>query len=158
MVTSLPAPRGTGTVHPHDTRMARIARRVLERDRYACWICGHGEMTATGRPGYAAADGIDHVVPAAECEVRGISLWDGNNMRAAHSKRQCPVCAQAAAALGNTTPGNRAGYCNAMRGSLSIQAARLKIAKRTGLEIVGLDASAYEGNRPAGQRGERSWD
>ena len=33
----------------------------------------------------------------------------------------------AAAALGNTTPGNRAGLCNAMRGNSSIDAVRLKI-------------------------------
>jgi hypothetical protein len=152
----LPA-RGTATRHPDDPKFRRIKAYVLAQYRGAngrtpCFICGHGDG-----PGETPADGIDHLVPVSECEARGISPWASGNMRPAHTKVPCRVCAEAAAALGNTEPGNRAGYCNALRGNSSIDAARLKIARRTGLVIMGVSAE----DRPGAARhsaGERSWD
>jgi hypothetical protein len=122
---------GRGTVHPHDTKMARVRAYVLARDadpitrQVICGICGHG-----------GSDGVDHIIPASECEMRGISLWNTNNLRAAHSKVPCPTCSVAA---------RRQIFCNALRGSLSTPAARLKISKLTGLRIVEVDASKHGG-------------
>lgn len=130
----LPAARGTGTVHPSGHMMNRIRKFVLARDRYTCHLCGC--------PG---ADGIDHLVPAAECEARGISLMNADNMRAAHSRRACPSCSAEA---------GRPVYCNSLRGNLSVPAARLKLSKILGRPVMGTDATARTG-KPA--TGEREW-
>lgn len=126
---------GRGTVHPGDSKMGRIRKWVLARDRYMCGICGH-----------AQADGVDHIVPAAECEARAISLWDSGNLRAAHSKVPCPTCSAAA--------GKRI-YCNALRSNLSTEAARLKLSKLTGARVVDVDAAQRAG-KPK-DVGERPW-
>lgn len=129
---------GRSTFHPHDTKMARVRSYVMARDTdpvtrlVMCGICGHG----------GGVDGVDHIVPASECESRGISLWNTNNLRAAHSKVACPTCSLAA---------KRQIFCNSLRGALSTPAARLKISKLTSLRIVDVDASKHGGKlaRPA---------
>jgi len=135
---------GRETVHPNDPVMKRVRAWVIRRDRGMCGICGH--------PG---SDGVDHVVPLSECEVRGISPWQPGNLQAAHSKRPCQVCQDAALANG----GQRAGYCNALRGSLSLDAARLKIARRTNLVVMGVrpDRPPATPGRAGAEQGEREW-
>lgn len=129
---------GRSTIHPNDRKMVRVRSYVMARDTdpvtrlVMCGICGHS----------GGVDGVDHIVPASECESRGISLWATDNLRAAHSKVPCPTCSVAA---------NRQIFCNALRGALSTPAARLKISKLTGLRIVEVDASKHGGKlaRPA---------
>lgn len=145
MPANLPSPRGKTTVHPSDPMMNRVRAWVVAQSGGFCWLCGHGPHD--GRNGTPRL-GIDHVVPLAECEVRGISPYQTSNLRAAHTRQPCPVCQAAAAALGN-----KAGFCNSMRGAKSPEAARLLIARRTGLVILG--------TRPDGPgspvNGERAW-
>jgi len=150
-VARLPAPRGNVSVHPNDAMMKRVKPQVMRAQGYVCWLCGHGP--AEGAP----ADGLDHVVPFSECEVRGISPFAFSNLRAAHSRTPCRVCADAAAALGNTAPGRRAGYCNAIRGAGSPERCRQILANRTGLVIMGVAPSGGRTRTRASEPGERDW-
>lgn len=142
----------SGVIHPNDPTMKRVRKHVLESAGYRCFLCGHGP--AEGSP----ADGVDHVVPLAECELRGISPWQPGNMRACHSKAPCAYCLAASTANGHGKPGDRAGYCNSLRGTNpNLDYVRAKIARRTGLTIMGVSPSG-RAVKPAEAPGERSWD
>lgn len=133
--------------HPHDKRWGRIKSFVIQRDMGKCVACGHW-----------GADGIDHVIPRSECAVRGISPYDPSNLAAIHHSQPCPECAQAAAALGN-----KAGHCNQLKGSGSLERARQLISNRTGLTIYGVIPTGIQRNSKAPSKpaddnyGEREW-
>lgn len=105
---------------------------------------------------------MDHVTPRSECAVRGINPYDPANLAAIHHSKPCLTCAEAAAALGN-----KAGYCNAMKGSGSLERARQLIANRTGLTIYDVVPTAIQRPFTAprttitgprnGNSGEREW-
>jgi hypothetical protein len=99
----------------------RIAKHVLDRDRRICWVCLH--------PG---ATGVDHVIPVTERP--DLELAE-HNLKAIHAAGRghgaCPVCSAAA-----EVRGQKAGFCNEVKGAMSVERARRIIEARTGLTLL----------------------
>jgi hypothetical protein len=118
---SIPLPRGRrveppGVAPTRGARWERFARLVLANYGEVCWLCKHG-----------GARQVDHVESVAD---RPDLAWDLANCRPAHGApgNRCPVCHQ---------------NCNQLRGPMSAERARRKIAER---------AAAGKGARPAQAR------
>lgn len=135
------------STHPKGGLWERIKAHILQRDHYKCVVCGHFGGPKSGM-------GIDHVIPLSECAVQGIAPFDQRNLACIHHSKPCAECQAAALALGN-----KAGFCNAMKGAGSLERARQLVANRTGLTVYGVAPDAGKPRRTAVEpvTGERPW-
>lgn len=103
-------PAGPGGA-PRGHRWEAFTRMVVGYYGGLCHLCDHG-----------GARQADHIILTAE---RPDLAWDLNNCRPAHGApgNRCPVCGL---------------HCNQIRGALSVERARAKIAERMGEIQTGL--------------------
>ena len=153
-----PRPRGASRVQSYTSAPTNAALKtvtwenvrkfVLARDMWRCHVCLH-----TCPPGLRKGMAVDHdPVPLAEIETRGISVFDVTNLKAIHGRVPCPTCEQAAAALGN-----RAGYCNSIKGQGSLLRAQKLVSAKTGLVIGNIRPDGKFTDAGGMPKGEREW-